>query len=272
MDQNENTNITKNENQEYIDHLEQIYNTELNINVSDDIQHQPQDIKQPINHFDIGSKLSHDEFKECLQKSEEEIEKDHNTREINLAKTSNHLQVPGQQFALVSFIGKNLPQKCEGLGMKIHGTFDTIENTKQFAQYLHKSEENMYFDLYILEMYGWASIPPDDKCIQDKEYHSEKLNEMIKEHKKQKILSDQIFGTRKKKLQENPDKNVYDIKNTVLKKLKDDPRILSDDISENEYKKWDENKIENKKTYLEVFGYPEKLPDFEVTTTPKEKK
>ena len=125
--------------------------------------------------------------------------------------------------------------------MKLWGCFNDIEDAKEHLKMLGKLEENRWFDIYILEMYNWVRIPPDPECIEEQEYHDEKLNEIISGHKKEKMRVKEVFDTRKDKLVNNPDVNQYNRNKNILKELKNEaeseiktekPKVNKDAINE----------------------------------------
>jgi hypothetical protein len=174
---------------------------------------------QPKGTFDPMDELDQETIKKCYEKAEDELTKD-NDMKLNLEKSD--ITVPGQNWILVSFVGKNCTQKTDRLGMKIWGCFDTPEKAKAHAMDLNHTVANKIFDIYILEMYTWAIIPPDPECIDDQNYHEEKLHDLITEHKRQSLRAKQVFDTRKSKLQDNPDVNEYKTKKSILEGLKPD--------------------------------------------------
>lgn len=208
----------------------------------------------PPSHFDAVDELSEQEIQEAHRIADEKFEKEHD-KDITLEKSV--ITVPGQKWALISFVGESCSQKTEKLGMKLWGCFDEIDDAKEHLKKLGRLEENRWFDIYILEMYNWVRIPPDPECIEDQEYHDEKLNEIISEHKKQKYRAKEIFDTRKEKLKNNPDVNQYNRNKNVLKELKNE--------AEEELETTTTNKEAVRQAMKEEFGEePKQLPFFNV--------
>lgn len=106
--------------------------------------------------------------------------------------------VPGQRFALISFVGPDdgIRQKNEKLGMKLRGCFNTVEEAKVHAARL--MEEDSLVDIYVLEMYQWALIPPDQISIENVEYKDKLLNDLMKGHVRNQKQARQVFEQRKK--------------------------------------------------------------------------
>lgn len=203
--------------------------------------------EQPPQHFDPNDDLSREEIDECIKVAEEKLQES-NDQEINLAKSD--IRVPNQNWVLVSFVGEDLSQKTKELGMKIWGTFAEIKDAKEHADKINKSKQDKNFDVYILEMYCWAMIPPKKEYIEDQTYHEEKLHEIITERKRQQNIANEVFEKRKSKLQDNQDMNEYLKNKGEINKLMDIPEKLPTDMGGDIHKK--------------VFGEPEKLPRVEI--------
>ena len=101
------------------------------------------------------------------------------------------LTVPGQRYALISVVSPQSKQKNDLCGVKIRGVFNTTEEAQRHAQKLQKTDTT--FNIYLVEMYKWLPIPPDDENIEDHEFTEQKLNDIVKGHKEQQILSKQFF-------------------------------------------------------------------------------
>ncbi len=210
--------------------------------------------EQPPGTFDPNDTLTPEEIKECSEKVEQALAIS-NDKELNLMKSD--VVVPGQEWCLVSFVGKGLKQETEELGMKIWGCFDDIKVAKKHADKLNKIEENKIFDIFILEMYTWARIPPDPQCIDDQNYHEEKLHELITDHKRQQLRAKEVFDLRKEKLSSNPDVNQFNRNKQVLKELMND--TIEEETEENT-----EETVQNEEALKVIHGEPLKLPKLEV--------
>lgn len=200
--------------------------------------------EQPDGHFDPTDELSPEEVDECKKRVEEELARN-NDQELNLEKSE--IRVPGQEWAVVSFVGEELSQKTKELGMKIWGCFDSYKNAKEHAGKIHKLKAEEIFDIYVLEMYCWGMIPPKKEYINDQVYHDEKLHEIITEHKRQHNLSKEVFETRKTKLMSNQDKNEYNLrKKEIEDSMMESPALVGGEV------------------HKQVFGEPDVLPLCEV--------
>jgi hypothetical protein len=170
----------------------------------------------PPSHFDVNDELNSVDTEQAISKADSLFNKEH---DAVLELEPSSVTVPGQEWVLVSFVGKSCSQKTDQFGMKIWGAFPDPESARDHLKLIGKLEENKWYDIYILQMYNWAVIPPDPHCVEDQEYHDEKLNELLSEHKKEKYRSKELFDTRKDKLKSNPDINQYNRNKEVLNEL-----------------------------------------------------
>lgn len=108
----------------------------------------------------------------------------------------DHITVPGQNFALISIVGKNCNQKTESgeSGLKIRGCFSTAEEAASWAKKLQKDDAT--FDIYVVDMYKWLLIPPKTEEIENTHYNEDKLEEMMQEYKKNQALGKRMFEQR----------------------------------------------------------------------------
>jgi hypothetical protein len=116
--------------------------------------------------------------------------------------TSDYLTVPGQLFACISFVGPDLPQKNEQLGMKIRGCFPTREEAATHAKRLQK--DDALVDIYVVDMYKWLLIPPRREEIDDVHYQNDKLEEIMQNYKKSQQAAAAMFEKRKRDMMAKP--------------------------------------------------------------------
>jgi hypothetical protein len=117
------------------------------------------------------------------------------------------ITVPGQLYALVSFVGPQCAQKNEQMGMKIRGTFPTMDEARGHAQRLMADDGSVH--IYVVDMYKWMLIPPDANQIQDQVYQEEFLNNMMQEYQKNQTEAKRFFEERKNAvMQEGLDKHL----------------------------------------------------------------
>lgn len=111
--------------------------------------------------------------------------------------TADSITVPGQRYALVSFVGPDdgLRQKNEKLGMKLRGCFANLDEAQAHAKELMEYDNQV--DIYVLEMYQWALIPPDQISIENVEYRDKMLNDLMKGHIRNQKQARALFEQRK---------------------------------------------------------------------------
>jgi hypothetical protein len=114
----------------------------------------------------------------------------------------DYLTVPGQLFACISFVGPDLPQKNEQLGLKIRGCFPTREEAASHAKRLQK--DDALVDIYVVDMYKWLLIPPKREEIDDVHYQNDKLEEIMTNYRKSQQAAAAMFEKRKRDMMAKP--------------------------------------------------------------------
>jgi len=114
----------------------------------------------------------------------------------------DYLTVPGQLYACVSFVGPDMPQKNEKLGMKIRGCFASRDEAASHAKRLQK--EDALVDIYVVDMYKWLLIPPDRDQITDVHYQNEKLEEIMTKYRENQSQAAAMFEKRKRDMIAKP--------------------------------------------------------------------
>lgn len=114
----------------------------------------------------------------------------------------DYLTVPGQLFACISFVGPDLPQKNEKLGLKIRGCFSSRDEASNHAKRLQK--EDALVDIYVVDMYKWLLIPPDRDQIDDVHYQNDKLEEIMTKYKENQSAAAAMFEKRKRDAMAKP--------------------------------------------------------------------
>lgn len=108
--------------------------------------------------------------------------------------------VPGQVYALVSFVSPKSSQKGDRCGMKIRGVFGTRDEAAAHVKKLMRMDPS--FDIFLVDMYKWVPVPPDPNAIEDQEYNEQYLNELMKGYKESQLAAKQHFAERKRTLME----------------------------------------------------------------------
>jgi len=115
----------------------------------------------------------------------------------------DYTTVPGQLYACLSIVGPEAPQKNEKFGIKLRGAFATRDEAASHAKRLQK--EDSTFDIYVVDMYKWLLIPPDNTKIDDVHYTNEKLEEIMAGYKENQSQAARMFQERKKAMMEAKD-------------------------------------------------------------------
>jgi hypothetical protein len=114
----------------------------------------------------------------------------------------DYLTVPGQLFACISFVGPDLPQKNEKLGLKIRGCFNSREEAATHAKRLQK--DDALVDIYVVDMYKWLLIPPEREKIEDVHYQNDKLEEIMAKYRQNQASATAMFEKRKRDMATKP--------------------------------------------------------------------
>jgi len=114
----------------------------------------------------------------------------------------DYLTVPGQLYALISMVGPDMPQKNDQLGLKIRGCFATRDDAERHAKRLQK--EDALVDIYVVEMYKWLLIPPDNLKIDDVHYTNDKLEEIMTKYRENQRQASAMFEKRKRDMMAKP--------------------------------------------------------------------
>lgn len=80
-------------------------------------------------------------------------------------------------------------------GIKIRGTFDTMEDAKNRIEFLKKVDKN--FDIYVGQVGCWCPWSPNPNDLQDQEYAETQLNTLMKEYNKNVSDKNELFEQRK---------------------------------------------------------------------------
>lgn len=104
--------------------------------------------------------------------------------------------VPGQAYALVSFVSPNSSQRGDKCAMKIRGVFGTREEAAAHVRKLMRMDNS--FDIFLMDLYKWVPVPPDPNAIEDQEYNEQFLNDLIKGYKESQLAAKQHFAERKR--------------------------------------------------------------------------
>lgn len=110
------------------------------------------------------------------------------------------ITVPGQTYALVSFVSPEGNQRGDQCALKIRGVFGTKEEAAAHVKKLMRFDNS--FDIYLVEMNRWLAVPPKPELIEDQEYSDQFLNDLIKGYKESQLAAKQHFAERKRAVME----------------------------------------------------------------------
>lgn len=145
-----------------------------------------------------------------------------NTKEDVLEE--DFIQIPSQKYALISVVSPTSSQQHDLCGLKIRGVFATLEEAQYHVRRLQKLDTT--FDIYLVDMYKWLLIPPDNSQIEDKEYQEEMLSKIIKGHQEQQLMAKQHHQER---VQDDLDKGVTHVNDEVINYTPDDIHTILPD-------------------------------------------
>jgi len=152
------------------------------------------------------------------EKIDDAVEKKIKSLSLDEIVDKDSMNIPGQNYALISIVSPTSSQKKDNICLKIKGVFDKLEDAQKHSEMLHKLDAT--FDLYVVEMYSWLLVPPDPELI-DQVHVDSKLNEIIGGHRESQLKSKMYFEERKRELMENIEINNDEIReeNERLKEI-----------------------------------------------------
>jgi len=119
---------------------------------------------------------------------------------VGLILEPDYLTLPGQNFALVSFVGPEFcRQKSGQFAMKVRGCFATEEEAKAHVKRLQRSGDNVV-DIFLVAMYNWVPCPPDPMAVQSQEYQEQFLQDLMSGYAESQRSAKEIFNDRKEKV------------------------------------------------------------------------
>ncbi len=119
-----------------------------------------------------------------------------------------NLQVPGQKYALISFVSPHGRQRAGCHALRIYGTFETMDAARAWAADLSRDDDT--FDIYAVDLYKWLAWHPDPNEVDENVDNDETLNSMLIEHRKTQQRAREYHAERTRWLQETsgPSKSI----------------------------------------------------------------
>ena len=149
-------------------------------------------------YFGPEDELTDEQIDTCTMKAIRElVESNGYDKELNLETDEEAFRVPGQNVALVSFIGPYdlLKVKHDKFQINLRGaTGDVVSARKRINKI---TQEGTVYDIFTLGMYEWVAIPPNISFMQDNYLHEDFLNGIIVKHKKDLLTKKYMFEMRK---------------------------------------------------------------------------
>ena len=113
-------------------------------------------------------------------------------------------------------------------GLKVRGTYDTIQEAEMRAKRLQKSDPN--FNVFVGQVGFWLPWDPEPQTIEKENYLNDELNTLMSKYKENMDEREEIFNTRKRDLIE---KNNLELEQkqaelAELEKNKDQVKELAD--------------------------------------------
>lgn len=119
---------------------------------------------------------------------------------VGLSLEPDYITIPGQNFALVSFVGPEYcSQKSNRFAMKIRGVFATEEEAGAYVKRLQRSGDNSV-DIFLMSLYNWCPCPPNPMEIETQEYQEEFLQDLMKGYAESQRSAKELFNERKERV------------------------------------------------------------------------
>jgi len=83
-------------------------------------------------------------------------------------------------------------------GLKVRGTYDSLQEAEMRAKRLQKSDPN--FNVFVGQVGFWLPWDPEPKEIGEEQYLNDELNNLMSEYKANADKRDEVFNTRKRDL------------------------------------------------------------------------
>ena len=116
-------------------------------------------------------------------------------------------------------------------GLKVRGSYDTLQEAEMRAKRLQKSDPN--FNVFVGQVGFWLPWDPEPKDISKENYLNDDLNQLMKSYKENAEERDEIFNTRKRDLitKNNLEVKEQQAKLSELEKNKEQIEELTDSLT-----------------------------------------
>ena len=115
-------------------------------------------------------------------------------------------------------------------GLKVRGTYDTLQEAEMRAKRLQKSDPS--FNVFVGQVGFWLPWDPEAKDVGDEKFLNDELNELMTEYKSNADKRDEIFNTRKRDLiqKNNLEVKAHHAKLSELEKSKEQLNTITETL------------------------------------------
>ena len=140
--------------------------------------------------------------------------------------------IPGQKFALLTFISPHGIMNCNVNGLMVRGVYPTLEEAEAAVALLKKKDP--YFDIFIGEVGKWLPWNPSSRQVEKVKYRNKKLDKIMKTvHENDMKSLNEVVGRYK----EMRDKDKDSHKKRIEKSIKESVDTMDDQVTSVEEEK-----------------------------------
>jgi hypothetical protein len=173
-------------------------------------QPEPSNGPKILNNIDstgLLDELTPEENDIAVQKAKESLDQE-NAYDLDLNLDEDVIKNPGQNYAVVSFVGPSFTAKTETNGIRVMGIFDNIEDAQDHIVTLEDDSDAKKFDTGIVELYKFVPSYPFTSGLPSTEEEQQAfvdnyLNKIIINHKTKMAIDREKYHMRKDKLMKN---------------------------------------------------------------------
>jgi hypothetical protein len=116
-------------------------------------------------------------------------------------------------------------------GLKVRGTYDTLQEAEMRAKRLQKSDPN--FNVFVGQVGFWLPWDPEPKDIGEEQYLNDELNNLMSEYKANADKRDEVFNNRKRDLiqKNNLEVEAHHAKLSELEKSNEQLNTISENLT-----------------------------------------
>ena len=116
-------------------------------------------------------------------------------------------------------------------GLKVRGTYDTLQEAEMRAKRLQKSDPT--FNVFVGQVGFWLPWDPEANDVGEEKFLNDELNELMTEYKSNADKRDEIFNTRKRDLiqKNNLEVKAHHAEIAELEKNKEQLNVISESLT-----------------------------------------